>query len=167
MNLTIPDAVIKYIADKMATNVRELEGAMIKLVAFASLCKSRITLEMAQQVLADHISRTDPIVHTSDIEAAVTTFFGITTAEVHSSKKDRTVSMARAFCMYLSRKYTRMSYPEIGKLMGGKNHATVILANRKIEDLVKRNAQVKWQSPAGNRVANAMDILSQLTESIS
>ncbi len=167
MNSKIPDPVIEYIAEKMATNVRELEGAMIKLVAFASLGKSRITLEMAQQVLADHISRTDPIVHISDIETVVTTFFGITTADVHSSKKDRTVSTARAFCMYLARKYTRMSYPEIGRLMGGKNHATVILANRKVEDLVKRNAQVKWQSPAGNRVANARDILSQLTESIS
>jgi chromosomal replication initiator protein len=167
MKKDVPDSVLQYIAEKMCTNIRELEGALIKLIAFASLTNERITLAMAKQVLADHISRTDPIVHVSDIESAVTTYFGITTADVHSSKKDRTVSMARSFSMYLARKYTKMSYPEIGRVMGNKNHATVILANRKIEDLVSRNAEVKWKSPAGPRIAKARDIYEQLMESIS
>jgi hypothetical protein len=69
--------------------------------------------------------------------------------------------------MYLARKYTKMSYPEIGKLMGNKNHATVILACRRIEDFIKRNAQVKWQGPAGNRLEKARNVLDQLIESIS
>jgi chromosomal replication initiation ATPase DnaA len=69
--------------------------------------------------------------------------------------------------MHLARKYTKMSYPEIGRLMGGKNHATVILANRKIEDLVNRNAEVRWRNLSGNRIAKARVILNQLTESIS
>jgi chromosomal replication initiator protein len=131
------------------------------------MSSTRISLAMAREVLADHISRTDPIVHISDIESAVTTFFGVTTADVHSSKKDRTVSLARSFSMHLARKYTKMSYPEIGRLMGGKNHATVILANRKIEDLVNRNAEVRWRNLSGNRIARARVILNQLTESIS
>lgn len=167
MKKTMPDNVIEYIADKISTNVRELEGAMLKVVAYASLSSNKITLAMTKEVLADHISRTDPIVHMSDIESAVTTFFGITTADVHSSKKDRTVSLARSFCMYLARKCTKLSYPEIGRLMGGKNHATVILANRKIEEAVKNNSEVKWIGPTGNRIARAKDVLQQLMEGIS
>jgi len=167
MKKNLPDNVIEYIAGKMRTNIRELEGALLKLIAFASLSKEKITLSVAQQALAEHISRTDPIVHTSDIESAVTTFFGITTADVHSSKKDRTVSLARSFSMYLTRKYTKMSYPEIGKLMGNKNHATVILACRKIQGLLKGNSEVKWIGPSGNRIARANDILDKLTASIS
>ena len=167
MKKTIPKSVIGYIAEKMHTNVRELEGALLKVIAFASLSNERICLPMAKEVLADHISRTDPIVHTSDIESVVATFFGITPADVHSSKKDRTVSLARSFSMYLTRKYTKMSYPEIGKLMGNKNHATVILACRRIEDFVKRNAQVKWRGPAGNRLEKARNVLEQLIESVS
>jgi chromosomal replication initiator protein len=167
MKKSVPSAVLEYIAEKMSTNVRELEGALIKLIAYASLTSERITLTMARQVLADHISRTDPIVHISDIESAVATFFGVTTADVHSSRKDRTVSMARSFSMYLARKYTKMSYPEIGRVMGNKNHATVILATRKIEELVGKNAEVKWKSPAGCRVVKARDIYEQLMESIS
>ncbi len=167
MGRSVPQTVIEYIAGKMRTNVRELEGALLKLTAFATLLKQRITLSMAQEVLADHISRMDPIVHISDIESAVTTFFGVTTADVHSSRKDRTVSLARSFSMYLARKHTKMSYPEIGRLMGGKNHATVILANRRVEDFVKRNAEVRWRGPAGNRMGRTKDILDQLMESIS
>jgi len=167
MKKPIPKSVIEYIAEKMHTNVRELEGALLKVIAFASLSNEKVSLAMAREVLADHISRTDPIVHTSDIESAVTTFFGVTPADVHSSRKDRTVSLARAFSMYLARKYTKMSYPEIGRLMGNKNHATVILACRKIDDFIKRNAEVKWNSPAGNRVEKTKTILNQLMESIS
>ncbi len=167
MQKAIPNSVIEYIASRINSNVRELEGALLKLIAFASLSKGKITLTMAKEILADHLSRTDPIVHISDIEAAVTTYFGVTTADVHSSKKDRTVTMARAFSMYLARKYTKMSYPEIGRLMGGKNHATVIIATRKIQDLVSRNAEVKWIGSAGNRIARANQVLDQLIESIS
>lgn len=167
MNKNVPDKVIAYIAENMRTNIRELEGALLKLVAFASLSGEKITVAMAMQVLAEHISRTDPIVHVSDIESAATTFFGVTPADVHSSKKDRTVSLARAFSMYFARKYTKMSFPEIGKLMGNKNHATVILACRKVEDFLKRDAMVNWKGPNGNKVANAREIITQLQNNIS
>ncbi|MBW8036582.1 MAG: chromosomal replication initiator protein DnaA [Planctomycetes bacterium] len=166
MKREISHTVIEYIAEKMRTNVRELEGALLKLVAYASISDGKITLSMARQVLAEHISRTDPIVHIGDIEAAVATFFGVTIADIHSSKKDRTVSQSRAFSMYLARRYTKMSYPEIGKLMGGKNHATVILAFRKIEDLLARNAEVKWIGPNGNRIEKAKVIFDKLINSI-
>jgi len=167
MNRQLDEKVAAYIAENIRLNIREIEGAILKLVAYSSLCNEKITLDAARQVLAEHISRTDPIVHLSDIESAVSSFFGITPADIHSSKKDRTVSLARSFSMYLARKYTNMSFPEIGRLMGNKNHATVILACRKIEDLLKGNLQVNWQSAAGNRVAKAQDIIAQLGESFA
>ena len=167
INHMIDEKVISYIAENIRSNVRELEGAILKLVAYASLCNEVISLAMAQQVLAEHISRTDPIVHISDIESAVTTFFGITPADVHSSKKDRTVSLARSFSMYLARKYTKMSFPEIGRLMGNKNHATVILACRKIEEMLKNNSNANWQSSNGNKLVPGREILTQLEQTIA
>ena len=167
MNKQLDDKVVTYIAENIRSNIRELEGAILKLIAYSSLCNEKISPEMARKVLAEHISRTDPIVHISDIESAVTTYFGITPAEVHSSRKDRTVSLARSFSMYLARKYTDMSFPEIGRLMGNKNHATVILACRKIEDALKNNSMVNWQSSNGNKVAKAQDILDQLGQTIA
>lgn len=167
INQHLDEKVIAYVAENIRSNIRELEGALLKLVAYSSLCNEQISLAMARQVLAEHISRTDPIVHISDIESAVTTFFGITPADVHSSKKDRTVSLARSFSMYLARKYTQMSYPEIGRLMGNKNHATVILACRKIDGMLKSNSNANWQSPNGNKVAAARDVLARLEQTIA
>ena len=167
MDKHIPESVIKYIAENLRTNVRELEGAMLKLIAFASLQNEKINLHMAQEVLAEHLARTDPIVHTSDIESAVATYFGITPANIHSSKKNRTITLARHFSMYLARKHTKMSSPEIGRCMGNKNHATVLLACKKVEEQIKQNVQLHWQSSAGNKVCRAQTVLACLEDSIS
>jgi chromosomal replication initiator protein len=163
----IPESVIKYVAENLRTNVRELEGALLKLIAFGSLQNEKVNLIMARDVLAEHLARTDPIVHISDIESAVATYFGITPANIHSSKKNRTVALARHFSMYLVRIHTRMSSSEIGRFMGNKNHATVLLACKRIEDLVKQNADLHWQGPAGNKIAKARTILANLEESIA
>jgi chromosomal replication initiator protein len=167
MKKHVPEGVIRYIADHIRTNVRELEGALIKVIAYSALQNTRLDLHMAKEVLAEHLARTDPIVHISDIEASVATFFGLTPADIHSSKKDRVISTARHFSMYLARKHTNMSSPEIGRFMGGKNHATVLLACKKVEDLLSRNAEIRWQSPAGNKISKARTIISKLQESIS
>jgi chromosomal replication initiator protein len=167
MKKHVPEAVTKYIAEHIRTNVRELEGALIKVIAYSALQNKRLDLHMAKEVLAEHLSRTDPIVHISDIESNVATFFGLTPADIHSSKKDRVISTARHFSMYLARKHTNMSSPEIGRFMGGKNHATVLLACKKVEDLLTRNAEIRWQSPTGNRISKARTIISKLQESIS
>ena len=162
----VPESVIKYIAESLRTNVRELEGALLKLIAFASLQNQKINLAMAKAILAEHLARTDPIVHISDIESAVATYFGITPANIHSSKKGRTVAMARHFSMYLTRKHTKMSSSEIGRFMGNKNHATVLLACKKIEGLLKQNAELHWQGPTGNKIAKAKTVFAQLEASI-
>ncbi len=161
-----PENVIRYVAENLRSNVRELEGAMMKLVAYSALQSEKINLPMAQEVLAEHLARTDPIVHISDIESAVTAYFGLTPANIHSSKKDRTIALARHFSMYLTRKHTKMSSSEVGRFMGNKNHATVLLACRRIEGLINKNAELHWLSPAGNKIAKAKAVLAELEASI-
>jgi chromosomal replication initiator protein len=167
MKLTLSQEVIEYIAGSISTNVRELEGALVKLAAFSSLSGRPITLAAAQQVLAEHICRKDPVVHNSDIVSTVAEYFGVTVTDIHSVKKDRTISLARSFGMYLTRRFTKMSYPEIGKAMGNKNHATVILACRKVEQYLKTNSQIKWQHKNGWRNVQAEEALDSLIEKIS
>ncbi len=166
INKNVPEEVISYVADNLKSNIRELQGALLKLVAFASLQNAKIDLAMAGAILAEHIERCDPMVHISDIESSVASFFGITSAAIHSSKKDRTIALARHFSMYLARKHTRLSSSEIGRLLGGKNHATVLVACKKVEEQVAQNAQLNWQGPAGNKVCPAKTILEQLGKSI-
>jgi chromosomal replication initiator protein len=163
----IPDSVIRFVAERVRTNVRELEGAVLKLVAYSALQNEKLSPAMAEMVLAEHIERCDPIVHVTDIEAAVGTFFGVTPASLHSARKGRTVSLARHFSMYLTRKHTSMSSSEVGRHMGNKNHATVLVACKKVEELLARDAEVNWQGPNGNKVAKARTILAQLEDGIT
>ena len=167
MGQNLPPNVIKYIAEKLKTNVRELQGALLKLVAFGSLQTAKINLDLTKQVLAEHLARTDPIVHVSDIESAAADYFGLTPANIRSSKKNKTIALARHFSMYLARKHTKMSLSEVGRFMGNKNHATVLAACRKIEDYSERNLQLYWHGPAGNKVAKTNTILAQLEQTIS
>jgi chromosomal replication initiator protein len=163
----VSESVIRYIAENMRTNVRELEGALLKLIAYTALKNEKITTATAKAVLAEHLERCDPIVHVSDIESAVATFFGITPTSIHSAKKNRTVALARHFSMYLTRKHTNMSSSEIGRVMGNKNHATVLLACRKIESMLEKNCDLNWNGPSGNKVSKARTVLAQLEKDIS
>ncbi len=167
MRRHIPESVIQYTAENLHSNVRELEGALLKLIAYSALQNEKINLYMAKEVLAEHLARTDPIVHISDIESAVATYFGITPANLHSSKKDRTVALARHFSMYLARKHTKMSFPEIGRFMGNKNHATVLLACKKVKEQIRQNVELNWHGPAGNKISKARTVLARIEESIS
>jgi len=163
----MPESVIRYVAERVRTNVRELEGALLKLIAYATLQDEKPSLAVAETVLAEHIERCDPIVHVSDIEAATGAYFGVTPASLHSAKKGRTVSLARHFSMYLTRKHTNMSSSEVGRYMGGKNHATVLVACKKIEDMLTRDTEIHWDGPNGNKVAKARVILAQLEDNIT
>jgi chromosomal replication initiator protein len=166
MKREIDEAVVDFIADNMKSSIRELQGAVLKLAAYASLQNGKIDIAMAESVLAEHIERCDPTVHLSDIESVVAEFFGITPSAVHSSKKDRTVSLARHFCMFLARKNTRMSSSEIGRLLGNKNHATVLVACKQVEEQLAKDSQLNWQGRSGNRVSTAKAILEQLEQNI-
>ncbi len=145
----IPEAVIHYIADRIQSNVRELEGCLLKLMAFASLNATPITPDLARQALEDHLAQTGKILTVSDIEQSVATYFGLTPADLHTSRKSRTVALARNIAMYLARKHTSLSFPEIARLMGNKNHTTVLLAHRRIAKMWEDSAEASWRGAAG------------------
>jgi len=163
----VPEAVIRYVAENIQANVRELEGALLKLMAFASLHHGQITLDTAKQALAEQMDRHDAIVPVSQIESAVAAYFGVSPAALHSSRRDKTLSLTRHFCMYLARRITRLSSVELGRHMGNRNHATVLVACKKIEDLVQRDAEIHWEGPTGNRVAKAKAVLADLQACIT
>ena len=167
MEKSIPMPVIEYIADNIRTNVRELEGALLKIVAYAALSREPVTMAMTQEALQGHISHIDPIVRVSDIESKVAKFFGMTPADIRSNRKTRTVSLARSLAMYLTRKHTNMSFPEIGRYMGNKNHATVILACRKIETYLSDDAKpMTWDTSDGKQEMRVKSLLDKLEEAI-
>lgn len=162
----LSEDVVRFVAERVRTNVRELEGALVKLIACAALQNERITLSMAQAVLAEHIERCDPIIHVADIESVVGAYFGVTPAQLHSSRKNHAISLARHFSMYLTRKHTNMSSCEVGRYMGNKNHATVLVACKKVDGMLACDEEIHWQSPHGNKVARTRAILTQLEDAI-
>jgi chromosomal replication initiator protein len=163
----LSEDIVRFVAERVRTNVRELEGTLVKLIAYASLQEERLTLSVAQAVLAEHIERCDPIIHVADIESAVGAYFGVTPAQLHSSKKCHTISLARHFSMYLTRKHTNMSSSEIGRHMGNKNHATVLVACKKVDEMIAQDQEIHWQSPHGNKVTRTRAIVAQLEDNIS
>ncbi len=145
----VPEQVLQYIADKIVANVRELEGCLVKLLAFASLTKEPMTLEMARQALDEHLTQTGKLLTVSEIEQSVATFFCLTPADLHTSRKSRVIALARNIAMHIARQHTSLSFPEIGRMMGNKNHTTVLLACRRIGKLLEENASVSWPSASG------------------
>ncbi len=167
MKREIPEGVIRYVAEHLTANVRELEGSLLKLVAFANIAGQQVTLELAKRALAEHLSRTPTIIRLSDIENVVATFFGLSPADLHTSRKARTIALARAIAMYLARKHTDMSFPEIGRYMGNKNHSTVILACRRIGKILEDEGAVCWRTPTGQSEMPLASLLSRLEEELS
>ena len=166
LQLAVPAEVITYVAEQIRGSVRELEGSLIKLSALADLAKQAITIDLAREALADHLTQTGSALTLGDIEAVVSTFFGITAAEMHSTRRTHGVSLARAVAMYLARRHTRMSYPEIGRFMG-KNHSSAVLAVQRLEKLAVANAPCHWMSPAGPKSMPTPALLELLAAQIS
>ena len=166
MNLQAHRDVLEYIAAHARGSVRELEGTVVKLAALSALESAPVTLETATKALSDHLARADSVVTLGDIEAAAAAWFGVTPADIHSSRRTRTVSAARRMAMYLARQQTSMSYPEIGRHMG-KNHSSVIGAVRWMESLLAADGEIEWTSPAGRKRMQADKLVELLTEQFS
>lgn len=156
----LPQPVIEYVAECVQANVRELEGCLLKLIACASLTRAPITLDLARQALADHLTQTGKVLTVGDIEQSVAAYFGLTPADLHTSRKSRTIALARNIAMYLARKHTNLSFPEIGRLMGDKDHTTVLLAHRRIGKLLEEDAEVHWQGAAGPQDRPLRDLIA-------
>jgi chromosomal replication initiator protein len=162
----VPEAVIQYIAERIQANVRELEGCLLKLIACAALMNTKITPEMAKQVLEEHVKQTGGVVSVSDIEQSVATFFGLTPADLHTSRKSRTIALARGVAMFLARKHTGLSFPQIARLMGNKDHTTVLLACRRIGQLLETDAEVSWPGAAGRQTRRLRELIDAQEEQL-
>jgi len=166
MKKTVGEDVIAYIAENLTGNVRELEGALLKLMAFSAISHQPITISLARHALADHLARTKRLLDLNDIASVVAVYFGLTQAELHTSRKTRTIALARGVTMLLARRHTPMSFPEIGRFLGNKNHSTVILACKRLESVLAENGTVCWSTSAGRRQAPLSEILTELEEQL-
>ena len=131
----IPAKVLEFLAHKITSNVRELEGALNRIVAHATLIGRPITLESTQELLHDLLRANDRRVTIEEIQKRVSEHFNVRVTDMHSARRARAVARPRQVAMYLSKQLTARSLPEIGRRFGGRDHTTVMHAVRKIEEL--------------------------------
>lgn len=162
----VPEDVITYIAQNLTANVRELEGALMKLLMFSTVSLQPLTLGLARHALSEHLQRTQRALGLEEIDQTVAMYFGLTPADLHTSRKTRTIALARGIAMYLARKHTDMSFPEIGRSMGNKNHSTVILANRRIEQMIRADKVARRQTPAGVQEEKLTEIIAKIEKEL-
>jgi chromosomal replication initiator protein len=139
----LPDEVALYLAAHIKTNVRELEGALLRLAARASFQGQSISVELARDALAKLIANASTGLTIEAVQREVASYFDVKLHDLKGPKRHRAVAHPRMVAMYLARKLTKMSYPEIGSRFGGKDHSTVISAVRKIERLCTEDPSVR------------------------
>lgn len=141
--IDIPDQVLQYIAGKIITNIRELEGALIRIVAYASLSETPVTLELTQAALQDIIFTRQKNITIDTIIKTTADNFNISPEEVLSKKRTQNIALTRQVAMYLCRMLTDLSLPKIGEEFGGRDHTTVLHAFKKIDNLISDNSDFK------------------------
>ena len=152
--LTAPPDVLEFIASKIQTNIRELEGALIRVTAFANLNRQEVDMTLAEIVLKDLIPEGgEPEITHALIIAQTAAYFGVSLEDLTGPSRGRHLVMARQIGMYLCRELTSMSLPQIGREFGGRDHTTVMYADRKIRQLLaERRAVFNQVSELTNRV---------------
>jgi chromosomal replication initiator protein len=141
--LSAPPEVLEYIGSKISTNIRELEGALIRVTAFASLNRQPVDLALAEVVLKDLITdSTGPEITSATIMAQTAAYFGLSMEDLCGSSRSRVLVTARQIAMYLCRELTDLSLPKIGQQFGGRDHTTVMHADRKIRHLMAERRSV-------------------------
>ncbi len=140
----MPDDVAEWLASVSGSNIRELEGFMNRVIAVSSLTDQEITLEMSKAALKNLLRESEErFLSIDEIQKAVSLFYNIKPADLKSKSRHRAVTLPRQIAMFLSRKYGHFSFPEIGSAFGGKDHSTAIHAVKKIEGLLKDNAEIR------------------------
>ncbi len=136
-NAHVPQRVLEFLAHKITSNVRELEGALNRVVAHATLVGTQVTLESTQEVLHDILRANDRRITIEDIQKKVAGHFNIKVSDMHSARRSVAIARPRQIAMYLAKKLTTKSLPEIGRKFGGKDHTTVMHAVKRIEELAR------------------------------
>ncbi|MHC0051947.1 chromosomal replication initiator protein DnaA [Actibacterium sp. D379-3] len=152
--LTISDGVLEFLAHRISTNVRVLEGALTRLFAFASLVGREITLDLTQDCLADILRASDRKVTIEEIQRRVGEHFNIRLSDLIGPKRNRTIARPRQIAMYLSKHLTSRSLPEIGRRFGGRDHTTVMHAVKRIDEL----------RATDNQIAEDLELLRRMLE---
>jgi chromosomal replication initiator protein len=144
--LNAPADVLEYIASRISTNIRELEGALIRVTAFASLNRQGVDLQLAEIVLKDLVPEVQgPQITASTIMGQTAAYFGLSIEDLCGTSRSRVLVTARHIAMYLCRELTDMSLPKIGQQFGGRDHTTVINADRKIRSLMAERRSIYTQ----------------------
>src|SRR5687767_11851783 len=138
-SVPLADNVAMYIAGRIKSNIRELEGSLIRLIAYASLTGREISLELTQDVLKNVIEQDDKAVTIESIQKHVSDYYQLKVVELKSRNNSKSVAMPRQIAMYLCKSLTHASLPEIGRSFGGKHHSTVIHSIKKVEDMRKKD----------------------------
>jgi chromosomal replication initiator protein len=144
----LPDDVALFIAGRIKSNIRELEGSLIRLLAFASLTGREISMALAQEALRDVLGREERAVTIDMIQKFVAEYYQLKVGDLRSRNNSKSIAMPRQVAMYLCKSLTNSSLPEIGKNFGGKHHSTVIHSIRKVE-------QLRQNDPAFNILVNS------------
>ena len=140
--LALADGVLEFLAHRITTNVRVLEGALTRLFAFASLVGREITLDLAQDCLADILRSSDRKLSIEEIQRKVAEHYNVRLSDLIGPKRLRTIARPRQVAMYLSKQLTPRSLPEIGRRFGGRDHTTIMHGVRKIEELMTTDSQL-------------------------
>jgi chromosomal replication initiator protein len=141
--ITMPSDVIHYIANNISTNIRELEGALISLIAQSSLNKKEITIELARQIIDKFVKSTSKEISIDYIQKLVCDFFNIPAEVINSKTRKREIVQARQLAMYFAKKHTKASLATIGLHCGNKDHATVLHACRTVNNLIETDKQFR------------------------
>lgn len=141
--ISVPDDVIFFIAQLIKTNIRELEGALVRTIAYSLLEEEPVTLDLAKKVLKDLVKDSKKLITVDFIQRVVAEEFGIVFADLKSKRRNKTIVLPRQVAMYLSRQLTELSLPEIGAFFGGKDHTTVLHSYNKIKEQIKNNWDLK------------------------
>ncbi|NCC72258.1 MAG: chromosomal replication initiator protein DnaA [Sphingobacteriia bacterium] len=141
--ITMPDNVIEYLAYSITTNIRELEGAMISLLAQASLNKKEINLDLARQIVESFIRHSNKEISIDFIQKVVSQYFGLSIDEMNSKTRKRNIVQARQLAMYFSKEHTKASLTTIGLQCGNKDHATVLHSCRTVKNLIETDKDFK------------------------
>lgn len=135
MSVSVPKEVLEFLAVKISSNIRELEGALNRIVAHATLVGRAINLETTQEVLRDLLKANDRRLTIEDIQKRVAEYYRVKPSDMQSARRSQTLVRPRQVAMYLAKQFTTRSLPEIGRKFGGRDHTTVLYAVRKIEEL--------------------------------
>jgi chromosomal replication initiator protein len=141
--IQVPDEVAEFIAQRIPTNIRELEGALVRVVAYASLTRSSVNVELAADVLRDLLPPTRArVVTIPSIQAAIAEFFGIRVEEMRAKRRTKGVAFPRQVAMYVARELTDASLPRIGEEFGGRDHTTVMHACQRVRETLHRDTHL-------------------------